>query len=133
MSIVGSFEDMYYDAEHGPYDFTENGKCSGCGNCCSDLLPVSTHDLKRIEKYVKKYGILEQKHLYPLVTQTIDFTCPFRSDTEKRCLIYEVRPEVCRSFLCNKSKEDIMKDKRIFHMKYYTVSMREVFYGREEN
>lgn len=129
MSVVGSFEQMLADFEPGVYDFTVNGECSCCGNCCSDLLPVSTHDIKRIKKYVEKHKIVEQKHVYPLAGPSFDMTCPFRSDVEKKCLIYEVRPEICRSFKCNKTKEEIRADKRMFNLKYYTVSMREVFYG----
>lgn len=32
-------------------DFTVCGKCSGCGSCCSDLLPVTDAEIKRILKY----------------------------------------------------------------------------------
>ena len=34
-------------------DFSINGKCSMCGECCGAILPVSEKEIKRIKKYVK--------------------------------------------------------------------------------
>ena len=33
-------------------DFSINGKCSMCGECCGAILPVSEKEIKRIKKYV---------------------------------------------------------------------------------
>ena len=30
-------------------DYTCNNKCSNCGNCCGDLLPLSHKDIKTIK------------------------------------------------------------------------------------
>lgn len=43
-------------------DFTFNGKCSNCGQCCSNLLPLSDSEVKRIKQYIKKHNIKEQRH-----------------------------------------------------------------------
>lgn len=110
-------------------DFTQNGACSNCGECCADLLPISSEDIKRIQRYIQKHDIKEQRHNYLL---GYDSTCPFRDDVRKRCLIYEVRPAICRHFMCNHTQEDIMKSKMDMHKKYDVVSMRELFFGNGE-
>lgn len=33
--MIGTLQQAYEDMEHGVYDFTKNGKCSDCGQCCS--------------------------------------------------------------------------------------------------
>lgn len=40
-------------------DFTVDGKCSGCGNCCSNILPLSDVEVKRILEYIRQNGIKE--------------------------------------------------------------------------
>lgn len=109
-------------------DYTVDGKCSNCGACCSNLLPISETDIKRIKAYVKKHKIKEQRHNV-LGTKTFDMTCPFRDEGKKKCLIYEVRPAICREFLCNHTIDDIRKSKIDFHEKYKLVFMRTLFFG----
>lgn len=43
---IGTLEQVRKDFEHGVYDMTENGKCTGCGNCCSNLLPMTKKKLR---------------------------------------------------------------------------------------
>ena len=63
--MIGTIEQMIKDMEHGVYDFTKDGKCSSCGSCCSNYLPLSSKELKEIKRYVKKAYIQpkEQIHL----------------------------------------------------------------------
>lgn len=93
-------------------DFTKNGKCSGCGNCCSDLLPVTDEELEVIRKYVKKHRIKSQ---VPKVVNGVYLMCPFRST--KGCVIYEVRPQICKSFVCNKPIPTLEEAKRLAFIK----------------
>ena len=116
--------------EHKITDFTENGKCSNCGQCCSDFLPMSSGEVARIKKYIKKHGIKEQRHN---VLQGIDLTCPFRNEATRKCLIYEIRPAICRQFMCNHTEEDIMKAKFDFHKINKVVAMRSEFFGSTED
>ncbi len=111
-------------------DFTDNGKCSNCGQCCSNLLPLSDNEVKRIKEYIKKHNIKEQRHNAMV---GVDMTCPFRSEATRKCLIYEIRPEICRQFMCNHTKEDIMAWKLDFHKKFNPVFMRNEFYGNTED
>lgn len=111
-------------------DFTKNGRCSNCGQCCSNLLPLSEREITVIKSYVKKHGIKEQRHNFAAGT---DMTCPFRDEAKKRCLIYPVRPQICRSFVCNHSLEDIEKNKFYFHSVNKVVLMRNEFFGSSED
>lgn len=111
-------------------DFTKKGRCSNCGQCCSNLLPLSEREISTIKSYVKKHGIKEQRHNFVAGT---DMTCPFRNETKKQCLIYDVRPRICRSFVCNHSLEDIEKNKLYFHNVNKVVLMRNEFFGNPED
>lgn len=122
--MVGKIEQMLNDMKNGVYDFTDDGECSQCGQCCANHLPMSEKELKEIKRYVKKHHIKPQKHIIPTVEPIADFTCPLRSDSEKKCMCYEVRPQICRSFKCDKPKNDIWASKREFHAKYRVVDMR---------
>lgn len=110
-------------------DHTFKGKCSNCGQCCSNALPMSRKEVKTIKRYIKKHQIAEQRHN---AMQGIDMTCPFRNDVTKSCLIYEVRPEICRKFQCNNSFEYTAKCKFDLHKRNSIVFMRHEFYGSEE-
>lgn len=72
--MVGTFEKMQKDLSNGTYDFTDNGKCTQCGKCCSNLLPMTEKEIEVIRKYIKRYHIKEYKHLIPLAQPVIDMT-----------------------------------------------------------
>lgn len=113
-------------------NFTVDGKCSNCGECCSNLLPISSFEIDRIKRYMKKHNIPEQRKMAPVSGPTLDLTCPFRSEKERKCLIYEVRPEICRVFKCDQNREEVIRNKNILNGKYSIVDMRNVFYGHED-
>lgn len=127
------FDVIRQEMENGVYDFTKDGHCSGCGSCCSRFLPMSSGEVKKIRSYIKKNGIKEQKHLYPTAEPVVeDWTCQFRSEKERKCLVYEVRPAICRDFQCDKPKKRIKADKDMYHGKYAMVDMRNEFFGEEQ-
>lgn len=113
-------------------NFTVHEKCSSCGNCCSDVLPMSKREVERIKAYVKEHDIAEQRHNFP-VSGCVDMTCPFRDDVNRVCLVYEVRPAICRQFQCDHKPKDIAASKAAFHEKYNVVFMRHTFFGNEED
>lgn len=131
MSVLGGAEQMLKDMESGVWDFTVDGKCSNCGACCSNFLPVSAKEIKVIKRYIQKKGIKEQKRLYPTMEPHEDFTCPFRSDAEKKCLIYEVRPAICRDFQCDKPRKKIHADRDMYQDRYAVCDMRMEFFGAD--
>lgn len=130
MARIGTFGQMLEDEESGVKDFTKDGKCSGCGNCCANFLPVSDVEIKRIRAYMKKHGITEQICRFPTAEPVIDMQCPFRDEIGRRCTIYPVRPAICRDFRCDKP-DDAKINKALYHGKYSVTDMRAVFFGRE--
>lgn len=127
----GFLQDVVRDMKNGVFDFTKNGECSNCGSCCSDFLPISGKEIKNIKKYIRKKNIKEQKHVIPTSRPAIDFTCPFRNDSKRRCEIYSVRPAICRDFKCDKPKKQIKADKSMYHGKYCVISMRKEFFKED--
>lgn len=132
MANYGSFDEMIAESKKGPFDFTKNGECSNCGQCCSNFLPIAATEMKEIIRYVKKHKIREQHAILPTAEPSIDLTCPFRSEVSKSCLIYPVRPTICRMFMCNQDRESMRKNKELMHKKYYAVDMRSIFYGHDD-
>ena len=128
MNVLAGLEQMIKDMESGVWDFTVDGKCSNCGSCCSNLLPMSAKEIKVIKRYIKKKGIKEQVRRYPTTATPLDFTCPFRSDAERKCLIYEVRPAICRDFQCDKPRKHIKANNNMYHGRYAVCDMRKEFY-----
>ena len=88
------------------------GKCSKCGECCSNILPVCQEELETIAEYVIDHNIKPQTQM--LVMQS-RLACPYYDG--KKCLIYEVRPLICREFYCYKKPtiEMAMKFKQDKH------------------
>lgn len=132
--MIGTIEQMIKDMEHGVYDFTKDGKCSQCGACCSDLLPISESEYHRIKRYIKKHNIKEQKHVAPavLVEQPkLDLTCPFLNESKKteKCVIYPARPAICRCFVCN-DQQGAINHPELYEEERVPVSMRETFFKK---
>ena len=112
----------------GVYDFTDNGKCTQCGACCSNYLPMTQKEAAVIHRFVKKHDIKEFKHLFPVSNDTFDMTCPFMDDSKQKekCRIYPVRPEICKQFICSKEKKPFNGH----WQQYSVVDMRKEFYGK---
>lgn len=77
--------------------YTPKGDCKGCGECCARFLPMSQFDLQRLYVYVQKHHIKPHER----TAGAIDLTCPYLTDT-KECTVYHARPEVCRTYRCDK-------------------------------
>lgn len=134
--MTGTLEDIFKstlnDMESGVYNFCKDGKCIGCGACCSDLLPLSANEIKNIKRYVKKKGIKPTRRFAPSV-MNIDLTCPFLDDDKEcdKCKIYPVRPDICRLFKCDTPPSQIKKNKNLFWKTRKGCSMREVIFGKD--
>lgn len=128
-AVQTGFDEMLKDASHGVYDFTKNGKCSECGSCCSNVLPMTNKEINQVRAYIKKHNIEKQTHCTKvLAKQSIDCQCPFLdySRAEHKCLIYPVRPMVCREFICN--KWDALTKRRIAREPVKLINVAETFY-----
>lgn len=108
-----------------PVDSTINGKCSGCGSCCSNILPLTMDEVRQIKAYIKQHSIKEQRNN---VLMDVDTSCPFRDERNKKCLIYSIRPTICREFMCNYTQEDAKKAKFGDLDEYNIVLMRSEFF-----
>lgn len=109
---------------------TEDGKCSNCGKCCSNCLPLSDDEVRKIHRYIQQNHIREQRHN---AAAGVDMTCPFRDEAHKRCLIYPVRPEICRKFICNQTEDVMLRNKENAHKKNHVIFMRYEFFKNAED
>ena len=132
MIKASNYQEMMSDFENGIYDFTKNGKCIQCGSCCSNLLVMTEEEIETIRKYIKKHNIKEHRHILPLAEPTLDMTCPFLNDSKpnEKCDIYEVRPRICREFICCPSKRPAMNDLK-YKLKRRVVDVRSEFFGKD--
>ena len=115
--------EIYKTIAEGNVEITDNticGKCSKCGECCSCFLPICQEELDKIQEYVIKNNIKPQTQM--LVMQN-RLCCPYYNG--KKCLIYEVRPLICKEFYCNK-KMDIETAKKFKDKEYVSVNMWEI-------
>lgn len=115
-----TIKDMIKTLATGDAKITDNsicGKCSKCGECCANLLPVCREEINAIQKYVVENKIRPQKQL--LVMQN-RLTCPYYDG--KKCLIYEARPLICKEFYCYKKASAEMR-KEFLNKEYTTVDM----------
>ena len=81
-------------------DFISAGRrCRGCGECCSRFLPLLPGEAATIARWALDRGI--KPHKPRGGAQTVDLICPWLSDSCE-CMVYDVRPLVCRLFSCNK-------------------------------
>ena len=130
-----SFDEAEKDREHGPYDFTRNGKCSGCGGCCTNMLPLTESEIRTIKRYIKKHNIRPHNYVMaPLATKTLDLTCPFLDNAKQteKCNIYEVRPAVCRYFICS-DPYAILRQEEMLQEKRENVNMLHTFFGKDRS
>lgn len=104
-------------------NYTVCGQCSNCGQCCSDLLHLSKEEIKRIDDYLKEHK-LEQHN-----KGENNLNCPFRNELFKKCDIYEVRPEICKIFKCNKTPEEAYRNREFTNFNKKCRSMAELFFN----
>ena len=102
-------------------NFCKNDKCSRCGGCCTPFLPMSKNEVKIIREYLKKHkDILEKAFNMPIFKDdNAIIRCCFYDPSEKKCMIYPVRPLICKLYKCNQSKLKIQKNKDFINKKAY--------------
>lgn len=110
-------------------DFTCDGKCSSCGQCCGDILHLSQKEIERIDYYLKNKSIKETPRI---ILVDYDNTCPFRDNKNKLCKIYPVRPDICRVFQCNKNPKEVARNRELNNAGKYPRSMRNLFFNDDK-
>lgn len=115
-------------------DFTQNGKCSNCGNCCTNLIVMSDREVNRIKVYLRQHPVNEQFLKSKIDIKSVDMTCPFRDHVHGKCLIYSVRPEICKQFICNKDEYSLLLNRnKLASENRRSVFMRTEFFGNKED
>lgn len=71
-------------------DMPRHKECQNCGECCGPV-PASKNEIKVIKGYLEN-----NPHIFDEIGKVESLTCIFRSEKEKKCYIYPVRPIVCR-------------------------------------
>lgn len=80
----------------------ERFACENCGNCCTQCsnITVTRQDITRLAEYFKKSEkVVFKRHckLYKdMIVFKNDRPCKFYDLKNKRCKIYEARPQACR-------------------------------------
>ena len=70
------------------FNIPAHKNCINCGECCG-IIPASITEVNTIRNYIQLNGIKPIK-------QKNKSICPFRDNKAKKCLIYPVRPTICR-------------------------------------
>lgn len=130
MEVLSFLQSVQRDMEDNVFNFTKDGECSSCGNCCSNMLPLSRKEIDAIRRYIRKHNIRESKHILPVAKQPYDMVCPFRDNGNKICTIYPVRPEICRQFICDSEKRE-KHNRKLLGQTRQVVMMREEFFRGE--
>jgi Fe-S-cluster containining protein len=86
--------------------------CCECGNCCREVLPLlSQTDIQRIASGLGiSVDAVISTYLEPSEKGTFTFKtkpCPFLSDN--KCIVYDSRPDDCRSFPHLHKKEFVFR------------------------
>lgn len=116
-NIQETIQELIFGSINNIVDCSINGQCSKCGECCSNFLPVSQNEVDKIQKYVIENKIRPQKQML-VMKKTL--TCPYFDG--KKCLIYEVRPLICKEFYCYK-KVNTESARKLMAEKRTTVNM----------
>ena len=129
MQETSTLEEMF-NRDLTVTDLTVDGKCSNCGACCNDIIPLTNADINRIKNYVKKNNIKPINHSNNfLVRPSYDAVCPFRDEENSICTIYSVRPAICRFFTCHDYYQNYAANhKKINKNTSKKLSCRKVFF-----
>lgn len=131
MAYYGSYLDLPKDGEFYSNNCVD-GKCSNCGECCSDLLPLTDAEVRKIKRYAKAHNLKEHRQAPFFDPKAIDLTCAFRNEQTKRCDIYPVRPLICQAFICTKSLQTAHHDRDLIHQSRSVHSLRYEVFGNAE-
>ena len=83
----------------------KNPNCNNCNECCSLLSMITPEEYQFYLKYfstdkkgreIFKQGVTRWVEISRKLN-SFNMMCPFISKT-KRCLIYQIRPKVCKEF-----------------------------------
>lgn len=93
----------------------KNHQCSRCGECCSPNIPFTKKELKVIKEYLETHpDICEEANNNKLIDgENVYIKCTFFKDN--KCLIYPVRPLICRQFKCDQCESTMEQNRDAAH------------------
>lgn len=86
---------------------SKKGVCQRSGLCCSNLLQLSKEEIERIRERIRHQDIEpEEKHIVETRPGVFVESCPFLDSNDgafeqTTCRIHDIRPAVCRAFICD--------------------------------
>jgi len=98
-------------------------ECSKCGECCSEMLPLTDGEVAAIEEYI---------HAHEVEPRRQSAYCPFLDLGSRLCRIYEIRPAICRICDCRQFlKGTLFTQENKEKLRYAkTVNMTDRFCGK---
>lgn len=66
--------------------------CKNCGECCG-VIPANDAEIQEIRNYLEKHPDIRA---LAIEQSGRALSCPFRDEEKRRCVIYPVRPMICR-------------------------------------
>lgn len=102
-------------------NFCKNGVCSRCGGCCTPFLPMTKSEVKIVKEYLKKNPQIKERALNQPFFKGNDIyvRCCFYDSDKKECMIYPVRPFICRAYKCNQDESKIENNKNFVESRAY--------------
>ena len=127
MAIISSASDYLKDITKAQVIDLKNPNCNNCSECCSLLTMITPDEFEFYLKYftkdkkgreIFKQGVTRWVEVGRRAN-SFNMTCPFISKT-KRCLIYQIRPRICKEFHCSASLNKLDKSS-VENSKNYTI------------
>lgn len=110
-------------------NFCKNNQCSKCGNCCTPFLPMTKNEVKAVKEYLKNKPQIKEKALNnPFFKDNNIFVrCCFYDSEKKECMIYPVRPLICKMYRCDQDEAKIEDNKKFVQSRsHYNISAETV-------
>lgn len=120
MAEIKSFQDYMDDLEKDEDTDMNNPSCIACNECCTATATITMEEYKTLQEYFttdkqgrKLFNIGKNKIKKHLRKGVIYMMCPLTNDENKKCSIYDMRPEICKLYHCSKElKGDYDKRKK---------------------
>ena len=118
-------------------DMTKDGKCSLCGECCTNILLATDAEVHNVKEYVKKHNIKPTNWNVKTATSVLGLArreasnvCPFLGE-DKLCKIYKSRFSLCRRFDC--AKQEVVDNGLPYHLGVRAIDALSTFFPDEYN
>ena len=103
-----------------------NFSCKKCGDCCSNLLPLSQCEIQNIKAFTLEHNIQPVQHEKDF--DGYDASCPFLNE-DNRCNIYNIRPLICKVFTCKHKAPKKKQALKLIRENRELCDVRATFFG----